>query len=638
MTALRLKLLGVFDARLPDGRVAELSTRKVQALLAFLACRPGEAYARDRLASMFWGDSDDRAARHSLRQALASLRRSLPAGALPETGRGNVGIEPAVLDVDVVTFEQLGDEDTAAGLAAALPLYRGPLLDGFGLREEPFEDWLVQERSRLHGRAVAMSLRLAEVTPDEKLADASLRRALELDPLCEEAHRRLMRRALASGERNVAIRQYQFCAESLQRELGVAPESQTEALYQEVLATRYVAEPRVPSASGTEGGVPTGERKQVTVLCGTLLPLAAGDALGDPEQAQELLASVLGELRTIALRNGGNVLGETGDEIITVFGAPVARESHAANACRAASEMANAVAERSNFAFRLNVAIDSGEAIVRTRDQTLSPAGVFGECLRRAARLARSGSIPVVATEATFALAERFWRFAAIDVPEFDARASPGRLYVPLGPRTESNGLDRFQTSLPSGFVGRSEELALLHCALGPAAAGSGRLIAVVGEPGIGKSRLFHEFVRNVPPEWRVVVCRGDPQLADAPYRPIAKAVEICLGITSERSPERSAPRHRAGGARARSAARPLFGRLSLASRGRPCGARLGRARTGSEASPADQRGDPGVRPRRQATATSAGRRRSPLARSRKPPSSRAARRDATGDAPAAHG
>ena len=82
MTAMRLKLLGVFDARLPDGRVAEFGTRKAQALLAFLACRPGEAFARDRLAATFWGDGDDRAARHSLRQALASLRRSLPPGAL----------------------------------------------------------------------------------------------------------------------------------------------------------------------------------------------------------------------------------------------------------------------------------------------------------------------------------------------------------------------------------------------------------------------------------------------------------------------------------------------------------------------------------------------------------------------------
>ena len=535
MTAIRLKLFGAFEGRLPDGRPIEIGTRKAEALLAFLACRPGEVHTRDRLAAMFWGDGDDRAARHSLRQALASLRRSFPAGALLlETGRGNVGLAGAAVDVDVAAFEELGRNDSASGLAAAAELYRGPLLDGFAVRAEPFEEWLGQERSRLHERAVAFSLRLAELASDDTSVAQALLRAIELDPLCEEAHRRLMRLHLDNSRCNAAIRQYRTCLDLLWRDLGAMPEPSTEALYREAAAAgaREVPPPNTRlTAEGETGNARTAERKHVTVLCATLLPASPGGELGDPEQTQELLGHVLERLRTIALRNGGKIIGESGDELIAVFGAPLARENHAADACRAASEMTATFTPASSPTLHPSIAIDSGEAVVRTRDDSLAPAGVFGDCLRRAARLARSGYAPLCATEATFAVAKRFWRFAPLRAESLDATSTPVPLYVPLGPQRGGSSLDRSTTSLSSHFIGRRDEYAALTAALAPAAAGRGQLLAIVGEPGIGKSRLVHEFIRGVPGEWRIVICRGDPQLAEASYLPIAQAVRSCLGL-----------------------------------------------------------------------------------------------------------
>lgn len=326
MTPIRVRLLGGFEARLPDGHLAELGTRKSEALLAFLACRPGEPHSRDRLAAMFWGDGSDLEARHSLRQALASLRRAFRNDAtVLRTDRAIVTFEATNVDVDVVAFEELSRSDSAQTLAEAAQLYRGPLLDGFALREEPFEEWLAQERARLHDLAVLLLLRLSEFTRDREIATSALLRAVELDPLCEEAHRRLIRAHIDSGSYNAAIRQYNLCVDVLRRELDAPPEPQTTALHLEALAAHEREAPSPNADAPVE--TPIGERKVVTVLCAALFPAAPVDGLGDPEETQAALGPVLDEMRAIVLRNGGNIISEAGDELVAIFGAPVAREN-----------------------------------------------------------------------------------------------------------------------------------------------------------------------------------------------------------------------------------------------------------------------------------------------------------------------
>src|SRR5687767_5870525 len=105
MFPLRLTLLGGFEASLSSGRLLALSARKNQALLAYLAIRPGLSHAREKLAALLWGDTPDERARHSLRQALVSLRSHLPAEppALIESGT-SITANADAIEVDVLAF------------------------------------------------------------------------------------------------------------------------------------------------------------------------------------------------------------------------------------------------------------------------------------------------------------------------------------------------------------------------------------------------------------------------------------------------------------------------------------------------------------------------------------------------------
>src|SRR5262249_34158386 len=147
-----LTLLGGFRARLGPDDVT-VSTRKAEALFAYLALHPGQSHPREKLATLLWGSSGEAQARDSLRHALVRLRRALARGPPPGLGAEGhaVSLNPAAVEVDVAAFEQA----LAGGaLEAAAALYRGDLLEGLSLTETPFEDWLRAERARLHELAL----------------------------------------------------------------------------------------------------------------------------------------------------------------------------------------------------------------------------------------------------------------------------------------------------------------------------------------------------------------------------------------------------------------------------------------------------------------------------------------------------
>ena len=250
MAQIRLTLLGGFAACRPDGAAMTLPTRKAEALLAILACRPGEALRRECLTALLWGERGDQQARHSLSQTLTTIRHLFNgAGPLLLAERETVALAPDAAEVDVVEFQRLAGGDATADLGAAIALYRGPLLDGLKLNEPGLEEWLTQERARLQGLAVAAAVNLAErqiALGAAEAAAAALLRALALDPLAEEVHRRLIRLHLDQGAYNAAIRRYRQCAEILKRELDTIPEPATSALRQEALSALARAAERDP--------------------------------------------------------------------------------------------------------------------------------------------------------------------------------------------------------------------------------------------------------------------------------------------------------------------------------------------------------------------------------------------------------
>jgi DNA-binding SARP family transcriptional activator len=242
MVGLTVRLLGGFEARLASGELLDLPTKKAQALLAYLAARPGQAHPRDKLAALLWGGTPERQARDSLRHALAALRRALaltdghPAP-LRVDGQA-LALDPEVVAVDVVTFERRAAEGTPQALEEAAELYGGDLLLGFALSEPLFEDWLVAERERLRELALEALARLLAHQSRSAATERAIRtavRLLALDPLQEAVHRALMQLYARQGRRGAALRQYQLCVDRLRRELGAEPELETRALYQELL-------------------------------------------------------------------------------------------------------------------------------------------------------------------------------------------------------------------------------------------------------------------------------------------------------------------------------------------------------------------------------------------------------------------
>jgi DNA-binding SARP family transcriptional activator len=232
---LRLNLLGGFRGVLPSGRPIMLSRRKSQALLAYLAFSPGQRHARGELTALLWPDFAETDARHSLRQALVDVRdafaRLRPPPLIIEGD--DLAIAPSAAVVDVVEFVGLAQRKTLGAIRRASAMYTGELLAGFPVQEGAFDEWLRLERDRLHKLAVAVeSARLAAETRAGSI-DAAVQvatRLLSLDPLHEGGHRALMQLYQRQGRRDAALRQYQICADMLSRELGVAPEVETEKL------------------------------------------------------------------------------------------------------------------------------------------------------------------------------------------------------------------------------------------------------------------------------------------------------------------------------------------------------------------------------------------------------------------------
>src|SRR5215471_16088510 len=253
MKSLELVLLGGFQVRVA-GRVVDVLGRKERALLAVLGMPPGEPRSREKLAALLWSDRSDKQARDSLKQALLRLRKSFGSlHPLPMvTDRASVTLDRADIGVDVEEFEQLVAKGTPDGLARAMELYRGDLLEGLDIRDPAFEEWLLFERQRLRQQARDALAKLldhymADATRDQ--ASMAARRLLALDPLNEIAHRALMQIYVQQGQTALALKQYHLCRDALRDELGVEPEAETQRLYQSIQEKRRASQTNTKALS-----------------------------------------------------------------------------------------------------------------------------------------------------------------------------------------------------------------------------------------------------------------------------------------------------------------------------------------------------------------------------------------------------
>jgi class 3 adenylate cyclase len=264
---------------------------------------------------------------------------------------------------------------------------------------------------------------------------------------------------------------------------------------------KHLAEKILTSKASLEG-----ERKQVTVLFADLKGSMELLADRDPEEARKILDPVLERMMEAVHRYEGTVNQVMGDGIMALFGAPLAHEDHAVRACYAALRMQEFVqryAEDARRAHGVNVQIrvglNSGEVVVRAIGSDLNmDYTAVGQTTHLAARMeqfASPGSI--LLTTSTLELAEGFVAVTPLGPVPVKGLADAVEVYAVTG---AGPARTRLQASARRGltrFVGRDAELEQLRRAQQLAGEGRGQVAAIVGEAGVGKSRLSYEFTHS---------------------------------------------------------------------------------------------------------------------------------------------
>jgi class 3 adenylate cyclase/predicted ATPase len=269
----------------------------------------------------------------------------------------------------------------------------------------------------------------------------------------------------------------------------------------EAYTPKHLAEKILTSRSALEG-----ERKQVTVLFADLKGSLELLADRDPEEARKILDPVVERMMEAVHRYEGTVNQVMGDGIMALFGAPLAHEDHAVRACYAALRMqetvkryAEEIRREQGVAVRIRVGLNSGDVVVRSIGSDLrmdyTAVGQTTHLAARMEQLADPGS--TLLTSDTLGLAEGYIEVRSLGLTPVKGLTDPIEIYEMLGASTIRS---RFQAAAARGltaFVGRTAEMEQLYEALDHAKAGRGQVVAVVGEPGVGKSRLYHEFTHS---------------------------------------------------------------------------------------------------------------------------------------------
>ena len=284
-----------------------------------------------------------------------------------------------------------------------------------------------------------------------------------------------------------------------------------------------------------------GERKQVTVLFADIqgsLELIRGS---DPERVHELLDSAIRTMMEAVHRYEGTVNKVLGDGIMALFGAPLAHEDHAVRACYAALAMQDAIHRSAEEVRRthgvemqVRVGLNSGEVVVRAIGNDLTmDYDAIGETTHLAGRmeqLAVPGTIRI--TGDTLQLAEGFVQVNGLGPIPVKGLEAPIEVFELTGATTVRT---RFQAALARGlsrFIGRQTEIEALGRALDRAGGGDGQIVAVIGEAGVGKSRLFYEFTHSHRTEGWLVLESGSVSYGKATaYLPIIDLLKAYFRI-----------------------------------------------------------------------------------------------------------
>jgi DNA-binding SARP family transcriptional activator/TolB-like protein len=236
LSQVTLQLLGPFAIEANVGRPIPIAvrSRKARALLAYLAMQPDYRATREQLATLLWGDSPDKQARHSLRQCLIALRQDLSVAAdVLLLDREAIWLSAQSVAVDARSFIALARSAEPDAPARAAELWRGAFLPDLTLDIEEFDTWQRQKADQLAaaaGDVFAMLWQNADAKGDAEGAIAAAERLIALEPTREDRQRIALTLFARHKGRDAALSRAKLLTDLLRSEFGVAPEPATRAL------------------------------------------------------------------------------------------------------------------------------------------------------------------------------------------------------------------------------------------------------------------------------------------------------------------------------------------------------------------------------------------------------------------------
>jgi DNA-binding SARP family transcriptional activator len=525
-----VRILGPFQLEEGGQRITIGGVRQ-RAVLASLLLHANEVVPSEQLLVDLWGEDSPASAANALQAAISRLRRVLPPGRLISRVPGYVlRIFPEELDVR--QFEQLvseGRDALAASAAAqaartlrqALSLWQGPALADF--RYEPFAQAEIARLEELRLACLEERIEADLALGSAGALIAQLRRLVSDHPVRERLRGQLMLALYRSGRQTEALEVYREFRSVLQEELGL----ETSPLLRDLEAAILRHDPVLSPASPAKGAPLA--RRPVTVLCVVLHVSSSSGAALDPEAHEVVNERSVSGLTAVLERYGGKLVISAGERLVGVFGVASLHEDDALRAAHASLEARNALATEADMLLRrygvslaCRFGVATGEALVGGSG-SLGFAGGAEEQAMTLAEAAKPGQILI--TRQTQELAA-----AAIETES----AGPDRFFL----RSAHAGMRPLPLRLDAPLVGRDEEIRRFEAACAVATREQvTMLVTVIGEAGLGKTRLVHETAGRLGPEVNVLTGRCLPYGEGITFWPLREVV--CQAAGGHDPPDR---------------------------------------------------------------------------------------------------
>jgi DNA-binding SARP family transcriptional activator/tetratricopeptide (TPR) repeat protein len=515
---MQVRILGPLQLE-EGGRRITVGGLRQRAVLASLVLHANEVVPSEQLLVDLWGEDAPLSAANALQAAISRVRRALPPGRLITKAPGYLlRIFPEELDVS--QFEQLvfeGREALAAGAAAqaagtlsqALSLWQGPALADF--RYEPFAQTEIARLEELHLTCLEERVEADLALGSASVLIAELRQLVAEHPVRERLRGQLMLALYRDGRQTEALEVYREFRIFLQEELGL----DTTPLLRELEASILRHDPLL-SPTSTTTAAPLA-RRPVTVLCVVLHVASSSGRALDPEAHEAVNEHAVSHLTAILERHGGKLAISAGDRLAGVFGAASVHEDDALRAARASLEARNELAAEAGFLPQGYDASLTCRLGIATAEALVGGAGALkfaGDAEAQAVALAE-------AAEAGQILISRQTQELAAAAIETES-AGPDQFIL----QSVHVAMRPLAVRLDAPLVGRHEEMRQLEATCAQATRERvTMLVTVLGEAGLGKTRLVHELAGRLGREVNVLTGRCLPYGEGITFWPLLEMV-----------------------------------------------------------------------------------------------------------------